>query len=276
MRNLLSEVHPGRRPGNVISTKVLTEAGVSHAELRRLVGDGMLTRLRRGWYAAPGADTTVSAAIRAGGVLGCGSALTFHGAWRPLGKQLHVYRTRHGRAAAASYCPAPRCRHPFPVAVVPIDVAVRQARLCLAAEELIAQVESLVMVGRLGLAEAEHLLGPALAGRLDVSGSGTETLVRLRLRQKRVKLRPQAKITSVGWVDFLIGDRLVVEVDSFEHHTSRDSYHNDRRRDLRLVELGYTVVRLTWQDVMLGWEAACRSILALIRAGKHLGRPRPC
>ncbi|MGJ3510117.1 endonuclease domain-containing protein [Enemella sp. A6] len=159
---------------------------------------------------------------------------------------------------------------------MPIDIAVRQAKWCATPEQLLAQVESLICMGKLGFEEAERMLGSRLAGLLDASGSGTETLVRLRLRGLNIKVRPQVRIKDVGWVDFVIGDRLVLEVDSREHHASRSGYHNDRRRDKRLVELGYLVLRITWEDVMFEWDSVVQSILALVRARKHLGRPKPC
>ena len=40
--------------------------------------------------------------------------------------------------------------------------------------------------------------------------------------------------------------RLAIEVDGFEHHSSPDAFQRDRTRQNRLVALGWTVLRFTW------------------------------
>jgi len=55
--------------------------------------------------------------------------------------------------------------------------------------------------------------------------------------------------------DFLYREqRLIVEVDGRDVHTTRRAFHSDRRRDQRLMLLGWRVVRFTWREVM--FEAA--------------------
>jgi hypothetical protein len=44
--------------------------------------------------------------------------------------------------------------------------------------------------------------------------------------------------------------RLIVEVDGRDPHTTRRAFEHDRRRDQRLATLGYRVVRFTWRQVM--------------------------
>ena len=43
--------------------------------------------------------------------------------------------------------------------------------------------------------------------------------------------------------------RLVVEFDSWTHHSSRQSFESDRRRDSEMTSAGYTVVRVTWRQL---------------------------
>ena len=51
--------------------------------------------------------------------------------------------------------------------------------------------------------------------------------------------------------DFLYREqRLIVEVDGRDVHTTRRAFHSDRRRDQRLMLLGWRIVRFTWQQVM--------------------------
>ena len=59
----------------VYSWAELVAAGVTQAELRRRLRDGSIWSVRRNWYAVPGADPAVVAAVRSGGSLTCVSAL---------------------------------------------------------------------------------------------------------------------------------------------------------------------------------------------------------
>ncbi|SJN17834.1 endonuclease domain-containing protein [Luteococcus japonicus] len=102
---------------------------------------------------------------------------------------------------------------------------------------------------------------------IDAAESGTETMVRLRLRAKGVQLKPQVWLRKDTRVDFLVGERLVIEVDSREHHTGEERYQADRRRDLELRSMGYIVVRLTYQQVVHDWPATEQALLAMIRRG---------
>lgn len=51
-------------------------------------------------------------------------------------------------------------------------------------------------------------------------------------------------------VDFVWRARhLVAEVDGRDVHTTRRAFESDRRRDQRLMALGWRVVRFTWRQV---------------------------
>ena len=55
----------------------------------------------------------------------------------------------------------------------------------------------------------------------------------------------------VGFVDLLFGaHRLVVELDGRAYHSDPASFQRDRERQNRLMMLGYTVLRFTWDDVV--------------------------
>ena len=54
----------------------------------------------------------------------------------------------------------------------------------------------------------------------------------------------------VGEVDLLVGDRVVVEIDGFAHHSDRVAFQEDRRRDRELVAQGYVVLRFTAAEVL--------------------------
>lgn len=166
------------------------------------------------------------------------------------------------------------------LAVDPPDVALAAAARCAGPEVVLVLMESII---HLGLMKRSDLL-PALSGcppkimclinRCQASESGTETMVRDRLERRGVRVRSQVKIGDVGRVDLLVGRRLVIEVDSVAHHTSLENYHKDRLRDLRLLTLDYRVVRLTYEQVMSGWDEVEQYLLAIVRRGDHRRAPR--
>jgi very-short-patch-repair endonuclease len=73
--------------------------------------------------------------------------------------------------------------------------------------------------------------------------------------------------TQVGRleVDFLWpAQRLVVEVDGFRFHSSRATFERDRERDAVLAASGYTVVRVTWRQLVDEPEAVVARIAAAL------------
>ena len=257
----------------VMRTADLRAVGMSRRNIDAAVAVGTLQRLRRGWYAAPGADQRVVRAVKAGGCLGCASALAHHGAWDVTSGVIHT-RTDHNLARVASGLR--RClpdighEHAPTTAVDDLWMALRCARRCLSDDDFIVVCDSLVNRRLMALADIRATIGPGHAAALDRCAwaeSGTETLVRLRLRRRKVELRTQVTIADVGRVDLLVGERLVIEVDSKEHHTGEERYQADRRRDLELRALGYIVVRLTYRDVMFDWALVEPLLLVMLRRG---------
>jgi very-short-patch-repair endonuclease len=102
------------------------------------------------------------------------------------------------------------------------------------------------------------------------SQSGTETLVRLRLRALGIRVSVQVRISGVGRVDLLVGDRFVIECDSEEWHRGIERYHADRHRDRRLIDLNYVPMRITYEMVMFDWPETLRVILSRVRRREHL------
>lgn len=234
---------------------------------------GTLQRLRRGWYATPTADTRVSRAVRAGGVLSCASALAFHGAWDVTSGTIHVRTDHHvTRALPTGFrrC-LPLVDLPAPTgAVDDLEVALGCAARCLCAEDFVVVVDSLVDRRLMDLEQVSHIMRnrpgiQQVLARCDRAESGTETMVRLRLRSLGVRVTPQVPIAGIGRVDLMIGDRLVIEVDSREHHTGEANYRSDRARDLALLARGYVVIRLTYEQVVHDWPATERHLRRIIR-----------
>jgi very-short-patch-repair endonuclease len=50
-------------------------------------------------------------------------------------------------------------------------------------------------------------------------------------------------------------ERLIVEIDGFEYHRTREAFERDRLRDARLQAAGYRVMRITWRQISQQSEA---------------------
>ncbi len=101
------------------------------------------------------------------------------------------------------------------------------------------------------------------------SESGGESLVSFHLRLARIPFRQQVVIADVGRVDFLIGDRLVVELDGAEFHTDTASFEEDRRRDAVLSALGYRTLRFSYRQIEQRPSEVLMSIRAAMARADH-------
>ena len=264
----------------------LLDAGLTRRDVRRLHDSSTVARLRHGWYADPWTvDPQVREAVAAGGVLTCVSALAKRGIWTPPHHAVHLRRSEHHTSAPARNVHSDWVhRHwvdePATRSVDSIGVALRAALRCVDPEHLVAILDSVLQQTTHTRESLADLLadGPqstrALLDRCDGRAeSGTESLVRFRLTARNVRVRSQVAIAGVGRVDFLIGRRLVIEVDSRAHHTSDAAYRRDRRRDRKLVRLGYLVIRITYEEVMYDWADVEDDVMAIVRRGDHLRKP---
>lgn len=263
----------------------LLQVGLRRADIRRLERLGQLQRIRRGWYASSGSPPEVVRAVRMGGVLACVSALRHYGVWVPPGTQLHVRMSEHHHARQPAHpgvhlCPVPERVAPA-VAVDPLETALLAATRCLDDEGIVVVLDSILNQRLLTrsqltviLADCPRRVQRLLAETDAKAESGTESMVRFRLRRLGIKVRSQIVMAGVGRVDLLVGTRLVIEVDSREHHTGAAAYSNDRRRDLFLVTRGgMLVIRLTYDQIVYEWDAVVVELLRIIRRREHL-KPR--
>jgi very-short-patch-repair endonuclease len=151
----------------------------------------------------------------------------------------------------------------------PVD-ALRTLRRCAPRELYLAALDSAIHVSpqlRAALAGSGHPVG---RGGIDgVCESGTETLFRLRMLRQVPSLRCQVTIAGVGRVDFLIDERLVIEVDGRAFHDLPTAFEQDRRRDAELSRRGYRVLRFSYHQVMNGWSTVETAVLAAVARGDH-------
>lgn len=255
------------REHGVARAKYLIGRGATMAEIRTCLRSGALRQLRRGWYATSYAEPTVESAVRSGGVLGCVSALQVHGIWVPPQVRIHV-RGRHH--PCRQYGP----REPEVRSVDDVSLALRHAIRCLDDEGIVVVCDSLIHLRVMSEADIGRVLTGApgrvhrLIDRCDRAESGTESMVRLRLRRLGIVVETQVVIPGIGRVDLLVG-RLIIEVDGVRYHVDPERFENDRRRDRRAVQLGYTVIRLSYRQVLYDWAEVERDILEVVRRRDH-------
>jgi very-short-patch-repair endonuclease len=280
----------GRTPGIVMGMAEPFLGILSLADLRAIghtrysIADALATadleRVRRGWFAQSTADPDARAAARIGGVLTATSASRHYGMWTPDDDLLHVVVSRHAsrlRLDGPANGRRPNvCVHwaagrlTAKAIAEPLQV-VKDAAHCRAFEDAVAIADSALNKRLIRLSDLRASI-PSLAAWCDpASQSGTETLSRVRLRRRNVRVRTQVRIARVGSVDLIVGDRLVIECDSVAFHENYQSAR-DYDRDMALVSQGYIVLRLKYHHVMYDWAQVEALILAIVRARRHLWR----
>ncbi|MDR7113324.1 very-short-patch-repair endonuclease [Microbacterium trichothecenolyticum] len=212
------------------------------------------------------------------------SAAKHHGLWvAEHGDGLHVGLRGHGRAYSHPECscvahwsdPDDAERSAFGVPTV--RVVLRQILRCQGLEAFFVALESALRRRMLSNADLDWLRKGTNAGaraaiafaRSDAD-SGLESLLRWRLRRRGLRVRTQQSITSVGRVDFVIGERLIVEVDGAPNHDSESHRHKDLVRDANAAAWGFVTLRFDYALVVHDWDTVELAILGLVDSGLHL------
>ncbi len=93
-------------------------------------------------------------------------------------------------------------------------------------------------------------LRDAVIRSVEGSRSILETCARLQLEDAGIPTRTAVNVPTVGEVDLIVFERLVIELDGWEFHNSKEQRAKDIARDRRLAALGYTVIRFDFDTVM--------------------------
>jgi Protein of unknown function (DUF559) len=285
-----------RRHG-VLARAVLLNAGIGAGTIDDRLRQRRLVRLHRGVYSLGHAQLTDSgwrlAAVDAYGPGAGLSDLSAAAVWRILEGPLfpiHVSLAKRGGIAMRERTKLHRrtrldadevtVRDAIPVTTVSrtiLDLAasVRGRRL----EQVVRRASRLRLFDlrdqRAILDRHPRQPGASELGRLlaTLEGRGTDDL-RSRMEIAFAQLcddhglpRPVANGIVLGErVDFhWPGTTLVVETDGFEFHAMPTTFANDRRRDQKLTLAGYTVIRLTWDQVTADARATAATVSALLK-----------
>ncbi len=251
--NLSQDLH---RMGGAARIHTLYERGYSPKGLRLAVDHGLVFRPRKGWVALPSLGPELRFAVQYGVVLTCTSVAQFKELWVAKPPQRFHVSARHAgahvSAPAIVHWSAPIVpRHPDAL-VEPLPNMLHHVSRCLPHEEALAVWESAL---NKRLTTIDYLSGlpfPPLARALlrectPYSDSGLESLFKTRLRWLGVPVRAQISLKGHR-VDFLIGDRLVIQLDGKQHAGAQKT--TDNQHDIALRQDGYHVLRFTYAQVM--------------------------
>ena len=264
--------------GGVARASTLEREGHSRHHVSVAVRDGMLRRVRRGWLAVPDAAPDLVDAALDGVVISCVSHARRIGLWVPGPDERHVAAAPgaaggKSRAQRVHWAEPAMSRHPDDL-VDRIENTLILIAGCQPREWALAIWDSAFNRKVVDRASLERLpLPPAARAVLDevipFHDSGLETIFAVRLRWLRVRIVPQAWIAGHR-VDFLIGKRLVVQIDG-GHHVGRQRTV-DIRHDAELALLGYVVLRFGYNQIMNDWPAVQDTISRAVAHGLHLVR----
>ncbi|MBF4633196.1 DUF559 domain-containing protein [Agreia pratensis] len=271
----------------IAHSSTLRAAGASDSMVALAVARGDVARIRNGWVAIESAPRELVNAVAVGGRLSCISVLRMHGIWCADDRYSHISTSRRpGRLRSPIGGPLGNParwglkvhviagRHDPSRLVDTIDEALLHLFSCHARDDVIASLDSALNLGlttRSRLAELPltdtyraylELLDPA-------AQSGLETKARLGFRRRGIGCRSQVHIAGVGFVDLLIGDRLVIECDGINWHSSARAHDEDCRRDLELHRLGYIVIRVTYRQVMFDWANIDEVVRGYVSRREH-------
>jgi very-short-patch-repair endonuclease len=268
----------------IVRTADFADAGVSRHSLAVAVRAGVVLRVREGVFVPADALPEVRTAAAHGGVLGCISRLRLAGLWMLDDDEgsIHVVLPRNGhRRRHHGECTC--VMHWGGAAVRGDRTSLVDALGCLLScrgeESFFVALESALrkrLITRTGLARLRDLVPLKWRWLVDFArwdaDSGLESLLRLRLRALGISLASQVVIPGVGRVDFVLGDRLILEVDGRLNHEGESMRHKDLVRDAVAASLGLDTLRFDYAMVVHEWPLVEAAILARIDRGLHLDR----
>ena len=272
---MLSAPDTIRRLGGLARGTHLQTLGFTRRALSRAVRRGEIERIRDGVFAAGVISPQVRAATVHGGALTCASVLQLLHVWvlSPVVVP-HVWlgADRHAHPHTGCVCVSHFYRGARPpLGRVSVEVALAHFLRCAGDEAFFAAYESALRLRLLTNAARARLSGmiPASArwlirlARTDAD-SGLESILRLRLYVIGIRIDCQISIQGVGRVDFVIGDRLILEVDGKENHDGTTMRHKDLARDAAASALGYETLRFDYAQVVHDWPTVQSAVLAAL------------
>ncbi|WP_372443540.1 DUF559 domain-containing protein [Microbacterium phyllosphaerae] len=258
----------------VARTETLSRLGVSRHALRSAVRRGEVMAVRRGWVALPDADPMLLAAARRGVLLSCVTLAARRGLWVLDASEPHVSAPARSGHVTVSRGTVHWNEPVFPRDPDSLEDSLENALILVAGcqpyESALATWESamrqnLVDPGILERAPLPPKARRLLADARPFADSGTESIFQARLRWLQIPVVPQVWILGHR-VDFVIGERLVIQIDG-GHHVGRQRT-SDIAHDALLTLHGYHVIRIGY-DQLMGQGAQVQQVI-LTAIGQRL------
>lgn len=256
--------------GGVARTGQLLAAGYSRTEISRLAA--VARQPRRGVFVLPKCQPEFEAAVRNNARVSCASAAGHYGLWLRDTPAQHHLACNHGRGHGFVRHRTVRFDgHPtLPLAAV--EDVVLHAITCLAPPASTAIATSAMRLHGVPL----ELLKAQLTA--DRSGQALKALHQLDLRAESIVevdaqhlfrangigYDAQVYLPGIGRVDFLIEGYLIVEVDGFAFHSSRESLRRDLGRNNASTLGGYAVLRYMPEHIWFEPERVLAEIRAVL------------
>lgn len=267
-----------RSRGGIVRSTELQRAGISKHDIAEAVRAGVIARERRIWLVAAEVDALLLLAARVGAVLSCVTQAARLGLWAVAVSGAHLAGHPHAGAKAVQDAVihrfAPLVARAPGVLFDPIENVLCAVAQCRPFEDALAVWDSALNKGLVTLSQLDSLPLHGQARELRAAAtpfadSGLETFVRVRLRWLRLPIRWQTWVLGHP-VDFLIGQRLVLQIDGGHHVGAQRT--SDIAHDAQLMLAGYHVIRVGYEQVMYRWEEVQDVIMAAIARGLHLAR----
>lgn len=262
--------------GGVARTGQLLAAGFSRTEIARLAA--VVRQPRRGVLVLPDCRPELEAAIRHNARVTCASAAGHYGLWLRDPPAQHHLACNHGHGAGFVRHRTVRFDGHPTLALAAVEDVVLHAMSCLALPASAAIATSAMRLHGVPL----ELLKAQLTA--DRSGQVRKALHQLDLRAESIVevdtqylfrthgigYDAQVYLPGIGRVDFLIEGFLILEVDGFAFHSSREAMRRDLGRNNASTLRGFAVLHYMPEHIWFEPERVLAEIREVL--GTH---PRP-
>jgi very-short-patch-repair endonuclease len=281
------------RQHGAVTTGQLAALGLSRQAITRRVAGGRFARLHRGVYLVgplPAQFTREMAAVLACGDTAMLSHQSAAGIWGfgphwqgdvHVTVQGHHPRQRRGiRVHRATPHPSLKAAVHHGLPLTTPARTLKDLAATLPQHHLDRAVEQAQLL-RLVDADTLHRQGSSAltnALRHDPALTRSEAEARLLALIRAAQLPTPQTNTRIGRheVDMVWHEqRVIVEVDGYEFHSSRQAFERDRLRDGDLQAAGYRVLRVTWRQIAHEPELVIARLAALLAIAVGSGHGRP-
>ncbi|MGO4191218.1 DUF559 domain-containing protein [Arthrobacter sp. YAF17] len=264
--------------GGVARTGQLLAAGYSRTDISRLAT--VVCQPRRGVFILPECQPEFGAAIRHNARVSCASAAGHYGLWLREAPARHHLACNHGRGDGFIRHRTVRFDGHPTLPLAGIEDVVLHAIMCLAPPASTAIATSAMRLHGVPLELLKAQLTADRSGRalkaLHQLDLRTESIVEVDaqhlFRSNGIGYDAQVYLPGIGRVDFLIEGYLIVEVDGFAFHSSRESLRRDLGRNNASTLSGFAVLRYMPEHIWFEPERVLAEIRAVLGRRPQLAR----